>query len=303
MKILLVCSGNTGASVVINEFAYSIIRKGIEVDYFYVKGRGFYGYLNNLPYLKKKIKKGNYAIVHAMFGLCGMLSVLQRICPVITTFMGCDVNRKDLRAISRLAMILTSYNIFVDKRLSTKLNAKKSYSVIPFGVDFENKFFHLDKKMSREKLGLDPESKIALFASSFDRVEKNYVLARKAVKTIGDLELIELNTKYNRDEVNLLLNACDLLLMTSIREGSPQIIKEAMACNCPIVSTNVGDVKEIISNTDGCYITSFDSKDVAEKIEMALKFGRETDGRQKIKHLGINVTAENVINIYKNVMI
>lgn len=303
MKILLVCSGNEGASTIINEFANSIIRKGIEVDYFYVKGRGFYGYLNNLPYLKKKIKKENYAIVHAMFGNCGMLSVLQRMCPVITTFMGCDVNRKDLRTISRLAMTLSSYNIFVDKRLSTKLNAKKRYSVIPFGVDFENKFFHLDKKMSREKLGLDPEAKIALFASSFDRVEKNYVLAREAAKVISDLELIELNTKYNRDEVNLLLNACDLLLMTSIREGSPQIIKEAMACNCPIVSTNVGDVTDITKDTDGCFVTSFDPLDVAEKIEMALKFGRKTAGRQKIKHLDINITAEKVINIYKNIII
>ena len=122
MKILLVCSGNEGTSTIIKEFASSIIRKGIEVDYFYVKGRGFYGYLNNLSSLKKKIRQENYDIVHAMFGLCGMLSVLQRVCPVIITFMGCDVNRNDLRVISRLAMKFSSYNIFVDQRLSNILN-------------------------------------------------------------------------------------------------------------------------------------------------------------------------------------
>ena len=302
MKILLVCSGNEGTSPIIKEFASSIIRKGIEVDYFYVKGRGFYGYLNNLSSLKKKIRQENYDIVHAMFGLCGMLSVLQRVCPVIITFMGCDVNRNDLRVISRLAMKFSSYNIFVDQRLSNILNAKKRYSDIPFGVDFENTFFQMDKKECRKKLGLDPEVKIALFASTFDRIEKNYVLAREAVEIIGDVELIELNNKYKRHEVNLLLNACDLLLMTSIREGSPQIIKEAMACNCPIVSTDVGDVIDVIKDTQGCYMTSFDPIDVSEKIKEALRFGRKTDGRQRIKHFGVNIIAEKIIDIYNSVL-
>ena len=75
-----------------------------------------------------------------------------------------------------------------------------------------------------------------------------------------------------------------------------------MACNCPIVSTDVGDVKEVIGKTEGCYITSFDPKDVAEKIKMALDFGKRTNGRNHIKHLEINNIAKKIINVYEHVL-
>ena len=119
---------------------------------------------------------------------------------------------------------------------------------------------------------------------------------------MDSLILLELSEEYKRHEVNFLLNACDLLLMTSIREGSPQVIKEAMACNCPIVSTEVGDVKDIIGNTKGCFITSHDPIDVAKKIQLALDFGKRTNAREKIKHLDINIIADKINNIYKEVV-
>jgi teichuronic acid biosynthesis glycosyltransferase TuaC len=72
-----------------------------------------------------------------------------------------------------------------------------------------------------------------------------------------------------------LLNAADLLLLTSLTEGSPQVIKEAMACNCPIVATDVGDIREIIGYTDGCYITTFKPSDVAVKIQAAFLLGKK----------------------------
>ena len=75
-----------------------------------------------------------------------------------------------------------------------------------------------------------------------------------------------------------------------------------MACNCPIVSANVGDVIDVIKDTQGCYMTSFDPIDVSEKIKEALKFGRKTDGRKRIKHLDINIIAEKVINVYKDII-
>jgi len=120
---------------------------------------------------------------------------------------------------------------------------------------------------------------------------------------ISDTELLELKG-YNRNQVSLLMNACDVILITSFSEGSPQVIKEAMACNLPIVSTDVGDVKEVIGNTEGCYITSFDPKDVAEKIKMALDFDKRTNGRERIKKLGLDSEsiAMEIIKLYKNVI-
>ena len=75
-----------------------------------------------------------------------------------------------------------------------------------------------------------------------------------------------------------------------------------MACNCPIVSTDVGDVKEVIGNTDGCYICSYDPGDVADKIKKALDFGQRTDGREKIKHLDKKIIAQEIIGVYNKVL-
>jgi glycosyltransferase involved in cell wall biosynthesis len=97
-----------------------------------------------------------------------------------------------------------------------------------------------------------------------------------------------------------LLNAVDVALMCSFMEGSPQFIKEAMACNCPIVSTDVGDVKEIIKNVPGCYITSFELDDVVEKLRLAFAYGKRTTGRGKIQHLDNNIIARKVVEIYKS---
>lgn len=117
--------------------------------------------------------------------------------------------------------------------------------------------------------------KYILFSSSFEIKEKNYSLAKAAVENLGleNLELIELKN-YSRDEVSLLFNAVDVALMTSTSEGSPQFIKEALACNCPIVSTDVGDVKDMISGIKSCFITSFNPIDVSAKIKLALEIKR-----------------------------
>ena len=102
--------------------------------------------------------------------------------------------------------------------------------------------------------------------------------------------------------MSIYFNASDLVLLTSFWEGSPNVIKEAMACNVPIVSTDVGDVKEVIGKTEGCYITSFDPEDVAEKIKLALKFGKRTTGIEDIKHLESSLIAKKIIKIYKSVL-
>ena len=75
-----------------------------------------------------------------------------------------------------------------------------------------------------------------------------------------------------------------------------------MACNCPIVSTDVGDVKEVIGNTEGCYICSYDTGVVADKIKLALNFGKRTNGRKKIKHLDQKIIAQKIIGVYNKVL-
>jgi len=285
----------------IYEQSESLKKLGIEMDLFLIKGKGILGYLKNLKPLRNLVKLNSYDLIHAHYGLSGMLAVMQRLSPVIISIIGSDIYRRRDRIFSKIAIRLSAHNIFVEKKLSERAKAKNNYSIISYGVDTDI-FTPLDKNECRKQMNLDIESRIALFPSSFNRPEKNYLLAKKAVELVGGMKIIQMGGDYTREEVNKLFNACDLVLMTSLTEGSPMVIKEAMACNCSIVSTDVGDVKEIIGNTRGCYISSFDPEDVADKIKKAIDFGRRTDGREKIKRFEINTIARQIKSIYEQVI-
>ncbi len=208
------------------------------------------------------------------------------------------------RIISAIVALLSHKTIFVSKKLFNKAYIKKGQNIIPCGVDFDV-FKSLDKESARKAMNLCVRKKYLLFSSAFDNSIKNFKLLHAAQNLLRDdsIEIIELKG-YSRDEVSLLMNAVDVCIMTSFSEGSPQFIKEALACNCPVVSTDVGDVREIIRDTEGCYITSFDPEDVANKIKMALEFGKRTNGRERIKKLGLDSEsiAMEIIKLYKNVI-
>jgi glycosyltransferase involved in cell wall biosynthesis len=184
---------------------------------------------------------------------------------------------------------------------------KSCISLIPNGVDI-NLFRQLETKEAFNHSLFYPIKKHIIFVSNPQRVEKNYSLAKKTVKFLQNtsLELHALHEIPN-NELIYYYNSSDLLLMTSFHEGSPNVIKEAMACNCPIVSTNVGDVEWIIGNTGGCYITSFNVIDVADKINKALEFSLKqgrTHGRDRIIELGLDseTVAKKILTVYKKIM-
>ncbi len=305
MKVLIVCSGNVENFnfILHHAFVYEQIESvknyhNIEYDTFFIRGKGILGYLKNLKNMKKKIDKYAPDFVHAHFGLSGLLACLQRKVPAIVTYHGSDANRSGLKQLSRIAAKLSSFNIFVSEKIQRKINGKEKYSIVPCGIDFDI-FQPMEMRVAREKLNMDQNKKYILFASSFNNSVKNAPLAFSAIENLpAKPELIELKNK-SRVEVNLLLNACDILLLTSISEGSPQVIKEAMACNRPIVATDVGDIRDITSGTDGCFITSFDPKETAEKISKALKFDNRTDGRKKVMHFDNKLIAKKIYEIYQ----
>lgn len=310
MKVLVVCSFNKQRiSPYVSAQIDSIIHHGIEAEYFLIIGKGITGYASNYFLLLKTIRQSKPDLIHAHYGLSGLLAVLQRKIPVITTFHGSDINYPGIRFLSKFAMQKSTWSIFVSEKLAKLAVAKERYSIIPCGVDFKT-FYPIEKKKARKEMGLSQNDVLFLFSGSFDNKVKNYPLAQKAVDTYNKIyhrspaaRLLELHD-YSREEVNLLLNACDVVLMTSLSEGSPNFIKEALACNRPVVSTEVGDVKELIENIEGCYIANSCSDDIALKLEMALQYDRIKMGLQRIVDLELEIqdTAERIIEIYKQVI-
>lgn len=308
IRTLFVCSGNKGnISPFILDQKEALEAKGVIVEIFAVKGKGITGYLNSLKALQLRLKNENYDFIHAHYGLSGLLACLQLRVPVVLTLHGSDVNDPKVRVFSKAAAFLARKVIVVSVKMRSKLKSNyNAVEIIPCGVDMQQ-FRYIEKEEARKKLEssgkfrFKPSKHYILFSSSFDIEVKNPQLAKEAVAILGnDYELIELKG-YSREEVALLLNAVDVALMTSRAEGSPQFIKEAMACNCPVVSTNVGDVKEIINHARGCFICEPDAIDVADKIRKATKF-RQTKGRERMpsEYSKENVT-EQIVKSYKEV--
>lgn len=303
MKLLIVCSKNSGkVTPFIMEQADSLAKAGLEIDFYSVEGRKITGYLRNLKSLKNKINEFKPDIIHAHYGLSGLLANLQRRVQVVTTYHGSDINNSNVFPFSRMCMILSAHNIFVSDKNRLKSGLNNKQSLIPCGVDI-GLFKPKDKIEARKVLGLDGDKKYILFAGAFDNKVKNAGLAQEAVSLVSDVTLLELKG-YTRNEVVLLMNAVDCVLMTSFTEGSPQFIKEAMACNCPVVSVPAGDVPVVINQIEGCFLTTYEQEDVAVKIKMALEFNSRTKGRERIieMKLDLETVAQRIIEVYLKVI-
>lgn len=309
MRILFVSSGNKSFNIspIVLSQGESLKKFGINVDYFLIKKKGILGYLSHLKLLRNYISKTNPDIVHSHYLLSALLTTLCNPKYHAVSLMGSDVYHFFWRKIIKIfAKKLWNVTIVKSERMKDLLQLNNLY-IIPNGVDLLT-FYPIDKKIAREKLKINTSENIILFGADPSRKEKNYNLAFEALKLLENNNIKVLFLKdISHENVLYYLNSADVLLLTSKYEGSPNVIKEAMACNCPIVSTDVGDVKWVIGNTEGCYITSFETDDVAHKIKLALEFSEKygkTNGRQRIIELGLDsdTIAKKIIDVYKEVL-
>ncbi len=304
MKILIVASYNKGRfAPFIVEQAEALKRAGCDVDWFGLQGKGVKGYIKNLPALKRKIKEFHPDIIHAHYGLSGLFAILQRKIPVVTTYHGSDINEKKVLRFSKLAMRLSAWNIFVSQKTLDIAQPSKKYTLLPCGIDLSDLQL-TNKAEARRKMGLDFEKRYILFAGAFDNQVKNAPLAIESVALLNNksVELLELKD-YSREQVTLLMCAADAFLMTSFTEGSPQVIKEAMACGCPIVSIDVGDVRERTDGVEGCFVANTrNPEELADLLKKALAFGKKTSGREKLIADGLEnrQVAAKLLAIYLN---
>lgn len=285
--MLIVASYNKGSFAPFIIDQVDALRKiGVECEYFGIKGKGVVGYLSEIHRLKEEIVDFCPDIIHAHYGLSGLLSNFQNKVPVVTTYHGSDINNPKVLLFSRISILLSDFNIFVSQNNIDRVRVRHKYTLMPCGVDLKI-FNQISREEARARLGWGRDDKIALFAGAFDNPVKNASLAWKAINMIDGVKLLELKG-FSREEVALRMNAANVLLMTSLSEGSPQVIKEALACGCPIVSVDIGDVKEVINGICGCFLSNNKAECIAEGINKAILFLNRTSGRTKIEEMGLS---------------
>lgn len=322
MKVLFVCSGNVkGFDVVpfIREQGEALRELGVDVEYFPVKGKGLKGYWAACRELRAYLKNHHFDLIHAHFILSGYVARLaSRKTPVVLSLMGSDaygqyVGENKVTLLSRSLTLLTYFiQPFVSAIISKSENIeryvylKRKSFLIPNGVDTRK--FHACNSGFRAELALRDDKKQILFLGSKKSVRKNFKLVKKAVEYLNrnDVELVH-PYPVSHITVPKYLNSVAVLAVASYMEGSANVIKEAMACNCPIVATDVGDARWVLGTTEGCYIASFRADEYAAKLNEALRFAEtrgRTRGEQRIRELGLDqkTVAQRVIQVYKTVL-
>lgn len=303
MRILILARCKNGHyAPFITEQVEAIKKQGVECEYFGVDGNGIWGYLRQIPKLRKAIQRIHPDIIHAHYGLCGLLANFQRKIPVVTTYHGSDINDPRVFRFSNRAIQRSRFNIFVSQRNIEIAKPKKDYALIPCGIDLED-YPLVEKDDARRQMGIDATKKYVLFAGAFDNPVKNASLAKAAMKFVPEAELLELKG-YTRPQVATLMQSVDAFLMTSHTEGSPQVIKEALACGCPIVSVDVGDVKERISGIEGCFVSEPSPESLAHTILSAFSYKNRTQGRSLIEKSGLtnSIIANRIIDVYSDLL-
>lgn len=265
--------------------------------------------------LRRRISVEPPDLVHAHYSYVGVVARAQSRVPVVLTYHGDDIlGTVDVlgrtRPISRLIAVggralgeLVDAVVVQTDEMAARFRRPDVY-VIPHEVDLRV-FRPTDRAQARAELGLDPTRPYALFAAPPDIPVKNFSLAERAVRAaqswVPDLELIVVH-REPQPRLALYMSASDVLAFPSWQEGSPNIVKQAMACNLPIVATDVGDVRSLLSGTEGCHVVTPEVGQFARLLAEEARREHRTDGRAAVAHLAPRRVAERLIRVYEEVL-
>ena len=292
---------------------------GLNVSLMFIDraGKGMRAYSNLKKELQTKMSQCHPDLVHCMYGGVMADAVTRTVgqTPTVVSFCGSDLLGELLSG--RTRRLISRYGVFASHRAARRATGivvksrnlqlalprdvdSSKVRIIPNGVNLE-RFQPLDRAWCRTRLGLDSNTFHILFpANSGDQV-KRPELARAAVEAFRNgsvaVNMHELRGVPHQ-QVPLWLNACDVLLLTSLHEGSPNIVKEALACNLPVVSVDVGDVRERIQGVDGCYLAAPDVRELAVKLQLVQAGPRRVRGRASVESLSLKDVALRLKEFY-----
>ncbi len=272
--------------------------------------------LKSILEIKKRIANYNPDIVHAHYGTMTAFIASLVHKNVVITFHGSDLNTtihdgffRDVlgRLLSQIAALKAKKIICVSPQLIHKLWWRKKIAcVIPVGVA-DDIFFPIDKIEVRKKLNWDINQYFILFNANNPRI-KRLDIAETVINKLNQEEkkfnLITVKGDIDHNNIPLLINGCDCILLCSDTEGSPMIIKEAMSCNVPIISVDVGDVKQRIQDVSNSILVNQDIDQIATAIKTICIKNERTNGRNIIirDRLTENENVKEILHLYKSIL-
>jgi glycosyltransferase involved in cell wall biosynthesis len=296
--------GNPANGVFVKETLDVLRQAGLSVDILLIRGsRSPVKYGVGAVKLWLRLIRRKYDLIHAYYVYSGIVARMQPLYPVIVTLCGSDVNLPSQRRFSKWLCSRVAKTIVQTTQMKNVLGHENAV-VLPFGVNV-SLFVPTPRTEARERLGLNAEGLLALFPYDPRRKEKRYDLFVRAVGRARDriprLETLVLKN-VPRELVPVYMSAADVMVLTSQSEGSPGTVKEALACGLPIVSVDVGDVKDLLEGVDGCSICERDEDSIALGIAAALSYGKRTDGRNRALELSTDAVCSRLLALYAEVL-
>jgi glycosyltransferase involved in cell wall biosynthesis len=286
---------------------------GVDVEVFHFRGES-----NPLKYgsawlhVRRRLARERFDLVHAQFGQSALLALPKRL-PLVVTFRGCDLqgnlSTRDghlttagrmLRRFCQWVARRADAVIVVSAHMRRYLHNGVPASVIPSGIDFDL-FQPLPRAEARVRLGLPADERLVLFVGNPHLARKRFPLAQQAVEILKRTLPVRLVLGWDvpHQEMPYYMGACDVLVFTSRQEGSPNAVKEALACNLPIISVPVGDVVERLQNVAGCEVCADDRPEtIAAALARVLARPQRCAGREAVRHLDERLLTQQVLAVY-----
>jgi teichuronic acid biosynthesis glycosyltransferase TuaC len=295
----------------------SLKRVGVEVREIYLHSRTSPLYLfRTRKLLAKEISDFRPDVIHSQYGtVTSLLCCTVSSAPLVITFRGSDLNRHLsvtwLRGqlsilFSQVSALRASQIICVSRQLLDRLWwGRHKSTVLPTGVNLDM-FSQTSVAEARAALNWDPTERIVLFCGGTEPGAKGLNLVQAAVrcaeKAVGSIRLFVLDGSFPSETVPLYLNAADCLAFASLNEGSPNIVKEALACNLPIVSVDVGDVRERLEGVSPSQIVHRDSREFGVALADILQTRKRSNGREKVREFSEDATAFRLLSLYRGAL-
>ena len=289
---------------------------GVDVEVFPFRGgRNPWNYVRAWFGVRRRLLRGRYDLVHAQFGQSGLLALPTRL-PLVVTYRGSDILGivgpggryrrigRVLQWAARLVARCATAVVVVSEHMKRHLPSSVKATVLPSGLDF-SLFQPIPRDDARRQLALPLNRRLVLFAGNPDLPRKRHDLALATMRLLDPSLRADLTVAWGvpHKQMPILMSACDALLFTSMQEGSPNVVKEALACNLPVVSVSVGDVAERLAGIEGCEVCADGKPEtLAAALRRVLERGGRIAGHDAVSLLDEHAITARLIGVYEEAL-